>query len=96
MLRGEMGPATGWFGRGQRLLDREERECAERGYLLIPVLVGHAITGDHEAAYETATEIAEIGTHFAIGISSPSGYTSRVTPLSGRGASRGAYDCSMR
>jgi DNA-binding CsgD family transcriptional regulator len=65
MLRGEMGPATGWFGRAQRLLEREERECAERGYLLIPVLVGHAIAGDHGAAYETATEIAEIGTHFA-------------------------------
>ncbi len=65
MLRGEMGPATGWFGRGQRLLEREERDCAERGYLLIPVLVGHAIAGDHGAAYETATEIAEIGTHFA-------------------------------
>ena len=30
MLRGEMGPATGWFGRGQRLLEREERDCAER------------------------------------------------------------------
>jgi DNA-binding CsgD family transcriptional regulator len=65
MLRGEMGPATGWFGRGQRLLEHEQRDCAERGYLLIPVLVGHAIAGDHEAAYETATEIAEIGTHFA-------------------------------
>jgi DNA-binding CsgD family transcriptional regulator len=64
MLRGEMGPATGWFGRAQRLLDREERECSERGYLLIPVLVGHAIKGDHEAAYKTATEIAEIGMHF--------------------------------
>ncbi len=65
MLRGEMGPATGWFGRGERLLEREERDCAERGYLLIPVLVGHAIAGDHGAAYETATDIAEIGTQFA-------------------------------
>ena len=65
MLRGAMGPATGWFGRGQRLLEHDERDCAERGYLLIPVLVGHAIAGDHGAAYETATEIAEIGTHFA-------------------------------
>jgi DNA-binding CsgD family transcriptional regulator len=65
MLRGEMGPASGWFGRGHRLLEREERDCAQRGYLLIPVLVGHAIAGDHTAAYETATEIAEIGTHFA-------------------------------
>jgi DNA-binding NarL/FixJ family response regulator len=65
MLRGEMGPATGWFGRARRLLEHEERECAERGYLLIPVLVGHAIASDHEAAYETATKIAEIGTAFA-------------------------------
>jgi DNA-binding CsgD family transcriptional regulator len=65
MLRGEMGPATGWFGRGQRLLEREDRECAERGYLLIPVLVAHAIVADHGAAYEAATEIAEIGTRFA-------------------------------
>jgi DNA-binding CsgD family transcriptional regulator len=62
MLRGEIGPATGWFGRGQRLL---ERDCAARGYLLIPILVGHAIAGDSKAAYETATEMAEIGTHFA-------------------------------
>jgi DNA-binding NarL/FixJ family response regulator len=65
MLRGEMGPATGWFGRAQRLLEREKQDCAERGYLLIPVLVGHAIAGDHGAAYETATEIAEIGMRFA-------------------------------
>ena len=65
MLRGEMGPATGWFSRGQRLLEHEELDCAEHGYLLIPVLVRHAIAGDHAAAYETATEIAEIGTHFA-------------------------------
>jgi DNA-binding NarL/FixJ family response regulator len=65
MLRGEMGPATGWFGRGQRLLEREERDCASRGYLLIPTLVGHTIAGDHSAAYETAAEIAEIGTRFA-------------------------------
>jgi DNA-binding CsgD family transcriptional regulator/tetratricopeptide (TPR) repeat protein len=65
MLRGDMGPATGWFARGQRLLEREERDCAERGYLLIPALVGQTIAGDHNAAYETATEIAEIGTRFA-------------------------------
>src|SRR5438128_1001628 len=48
MLRGEGGPATGWFGRAQRLLDRQEEDCAERGYLLIPDLVAHAIAGEHE------------------------------------------------
>ena len=28
-LRGEMGPATGWLGRAQRLLDRADEECVE-------------------------------------------------------------------
>jgi DNA-binding NarL/FixJ family response regulator len=64
MLRGEAGPATGWFGRGQRLLEREGQDCAERGYLLIPDLVAHAVAGEHEAGYATATEVAEIGTRF--------------------------------
>jgi DNA-binding NarL/FixJ family response regulator len=64
MLRGEAGPATGWFGRGQRLLEREGQDCAERGYLLIPDLVAHAIAGEHEAGYATATEVAEIGMRF--------------------------------
>jgi DNA-binding NarL/FixJ family response regulator len=63
MLRGEMGPASGWFGRGRRLLEREE-DCAERGYLLIPTIVAHSIAGDAEGAYATATEIAEIGARF--------------------------------
>ena len=67
MLRGEMGPASGWFGRGQRLLEGEGRDSASRGYLLIPVLVAHTIAGDHAAAFETATQIAEVGTQFADG-----------------------------
>jgi DNA-binding CsgD family transcriptional regulator len=64
MLREEMGPAMGWFGRAQRLLERDERDCVERGYLLIPVLLGHVASGDSEAAYATAAEAAEIGTRF--------------------------------
>jgi DNA-binding CsgD family transcriptional regulator len=64
MLRGEAGPASGWFSRGQRLLERDGQDCAERGYLLIPELVAQAIAGEHEAGYTTATEVAEIGTRF--------------------------------
>ena len=37
LMRGETARANGWFGRGDRLLDREGRDCVERGYLLIPV-----------------------------------------------------------
>jgi DNA-binding CsgD family transcriptional regulator len=62
--RGEMGGASGWFGRGQRLLEREERDCVERGYLLIPVLLAHVAAGDPEAACAAAAEAAEIGQRF--------------------------------
>jgi hypothetical protein len=53
-FRGEMGHATGWFARAQRLLEREEHECAERGYLLLPVVEQQLDAGACEAAYTTA------------------------------------------
>jgi DNA-binding CsgD family transcriptional regulator len=60
-LRGEMGHATGWLGRAQRLLDNEQRECVEQGYLLLPVVFQHEAAGDLDAAAATAGEAAEIG-----------------------------------
>lgn len=63
-LRGEMGRATGWLGRAQRLLDREESDCVERGYLLVPVMLRHEAIGDWEAAYAAATDAAGIAERF--------------------------------
>jgi DNA-binding CsgD family transcriptional regulator len=63
-LRGEVGGATGWLGRAQRLLERDGRDCAERGYLLLPVVFQHEATGDFAAAAATAAEAAEIGQRF--------------------------------
>ena len=63
-MRGEMGRATGWFGRAQRLVERQERDCVERGYLLVPVMLQREATGDWEAAYATAADAAEIGERF--------------------------------
>ena len=60
-LRGETAPATGWFARAQRLVDREGGDCAERGYLLTAVSVEQMAARDHEAAYATASEAAAIG-----------------------------------
>jgi DNA-binding CsgD family transcriptional regulator len=60
-MRGEMGPATGWLGRAQRLLERAEEDCVERGYLLIPVMFGHEAAGDFAAAAAVAGEAAGIG-----------------------------------
>ena len=45
-FRGEVGPATGWIARAHRLLEHEEHECAERGYLLLPVVEQHLAAGD--------------------------------------------------
>jgi DNA-binding CsgD family transcriptional regulator len=61
LMRGETARANGWFGRGDRLLDGEGRDCVERGYLLIPVLLQ---AGDARTAYATATEAAAIGERY--------------------------------
>ena len=63
-FQGEMGHASGWLGRAQRLLEREESDCVERGYLLVPIVMQCAATGDHEAAYATAAAAAETGERF--------------------------------
>lgn len=62
-LRGEMGPATGWLGRAQRLLE-PEGECVEQGYMLMPVVFEHEAAGDYEGASATAAAAAEIGERF--------------------------------
>jgi ATP/maltotriose-dependent transcriptional regulator MalT len=63
-LRGEMGPASGWLGRAQRMLDRQEDECVEQGYMLLPVAFEHEVSGDLEGASATAAAAAEVGERF--------------------------------
>jgi DNA-binding CsgD family transcriptional regulator len=67
MLRGELGRATGWLGRAQRLVEREERDCVEQGYLLMPVIEQHLAGGDYLAAYAAAGEAATVAQRFADG-----------------------------
>jgi DNA-binding CsgD family transcriptional regulator len=64
-VRGEIGPAGGWFGRAQRLVEREGRDCVEQGYLLVPVAFQHQAMGDYEAAYAAAAGAAEFGERFS-------------------------------
>jgi tetratricopeptide (TPR) repeat protein len=63
-IRGETSRATGWLNRAQRLVEREEGDCVERGYLLVPVMLRHEATGDLDAAYAAAASAAEIGERF--------------------------------
>ena len=64
LFRGQAARATGWFTRAQRLLEREGRDCVERGYLLIPLWLEQMGGGDYEAGHATAGEAAEIGERF--------------------------------
>ena len=61
--RGQIGPATGWLGRAQRLLENEG-ECGERGYLLLPAMFQHEAVGDFASAAEAAGEAVRIGERF--------------------------------
>lgn len=63
-LRGQMGPANGWFGRGRRLVERFDGDCVERGYLLLPAVLQQASAGEWEAVSETAAEAAEVAERF--------------------------------
>jgi DNA-binding CsgD family transcriptional regulator len=59
--RGEMSGASGWLGRARRLLEHEEDDRIDRGYLLLPVVFEQEARGDLDAAAATAGEAAAIG-----------------------------------
>jgi class 3 adenylate cyclase/DNA-binding CsgD family transcriptional regulator len=63
-LRGDVGQAGGWFGRAQRLVDGEGRDCVERGYLLLPAVFRAHSSGNHEAAAATAAEAVATADRF--------------------------------
>ena len=62
-IRGEIGPATGWLGRAQRLI-ADEGECAERGWLLIPSVFQREAGGEFAAAAAVAGEAVALGERF--------------------------------
>jgi DNA-binding CsgD family transcriptional regulator len=61
---GELGRATGWLARAGRLLEHEQAECVEHGYLLLPQVFGREAEGDFEGAAELSAAAAEIGRRF--------------------------------
>ena len=58
----EMGQASGWFARAQRLI--ENVDCLEQGYLLIPKVYRLSGGGDYDGARAVAAEAAAIGDRF--------------------------------
>jgi DNA-binding NarL/FixJ family response regulator len=63
-LWGEMGPASGWLGRAQRLLEREEQESVEHGYMLMPLAFRHGAEGEFEAGAAVAARATAIAERF--------------------------------
>ena len=63
-LRGEMGPAMGWLGRAERLVERQGADTVESGYLLLPAVLQLGGSGDHAAALQVAAEATRIGERF--------------------------------
>jgi ATP/maltotriose-dependent transcriptional regulator MalT len=62
--QGEMGRATGWVARAQRLVEREGRDCAEQGYLLMARMFQQEGDGDLNGAIATAGEAAKLAERF--------------------------------
>jgi DNA-binding CsgD family transcriptional regulator len=62
--RSEVGRASGWLGRAQRLLGEQGGDRVERGYLLLPLVFEQEAAGDLETASATAAAAAEIGGRF--------------------------------
>jgi DNA-binding CsgD family transcriptional regulator len=61
---GETARASGWLGRGQRLVDRHSADCVEQGYLLLPLAIRHEVSGDLKSAGSVAAEAVEIAERF--------------------------------
>ncbi len=64
MNGGQAAPAGGWIARGMRLLEDEDGECPERGFLLVPSALLRALDGDWPGAEAIAGEAAALGTRF--------------------------------
>jgi DNA-binding NarL/FixJ family response regulator len=58
---GEMGRASGWLGRAQRLVEEAGAECAVKGYLLIPSMWRNLAMGEWDAAASDAANAIAIG-----------------------------------
>jgi tetratricopeptide (TPR) repeat protein len=63
-VRGEIGPAGGWFGRARRLIEREGKDCIEQGWLFIPLAFQHEATGDYDGAFAALGRALEVAERF--------------------------------
>ena len=63
-LRGELGPAEGWLGRAQRLLDEGDADCVERGFLTVAHGHGLLEAGEAGAAWAAGADAVAAAQRF--------------------------------
>jgi DNA-binding CsgD family transcriptional regulator len=63
-VAGEVGPAMGWFGRAERLIDQAGEDSIVYGYLQLPVVFQRLATSDLDGAYAAASQAAAIARRF--------------------------------
>jgi DNA-binding CsgD family transcriptional regulator len=65
LLRGEIGSASGWRCRAERILEGQHEDCAEPGYLALLDAQQRVADGDWEGVIATAAEAVATGERFA-------------------------------
>ena len=58
--KGQSAPGMGWIARARSMLDDHQRDCVERGYLLLPVALGSLAQGT-AASSKPATKSSTSG-----------------------------------
>jgi tetratricopeptide (TPR) repeat protein len=62
--RGELSRAAGWLARAKRILDESGQECAEQGYLMVPVALMTLDQGDARGGFAIFEEVGRIAERF--------------------------------
>jgi len=62
LFRGDVGQSNAWVARGQQLV--KDRDCVERGYLLLPAAEQQLREGKADAAHATAAQVVAMGVRF--------------------------------
>jgi DNA-binding CsgD family transcriptional regulator len=66
MARGEYAQASGWLARARRHVEGFDKDCPERGMVLVPGAIQQLEEGDTLGAFAAFTEIGAIGTRHGI------------------------------
>jgi ATP/maltotriose-dependent transcriptional regulator MalT len=64
LLRGEIAQAGGWLARAERLVEQAGRDCAGRGFLLVPLFLQALGDGEHTRAVALAEETVALAQRF--------------------------------